>query len=172
MVYFVRSIVVLGTLLAAVPAYAASPLLWLDQGVDLSGRQFHVAPVTAVDRAAEDEGATRILHEKLSGELAALGLLASATGDGTRRVIVTATIMKYAQGSVAGRWVQTPEGAAHIIVRVMLLDAESRALLGDMVSVQEVSSGGLFSIGAEKTVISDAAKEIARGITERLKPAR
>ena len=45
-------------------------------------------------------------------------------------------------------------------------------LLGDMVSIQEVRGGGLFSIGAEKAIIRDAAEEIVSGISYHIHPTR
>ena len=167
-----RSFVLLGALIVSASAYAERPLLWLDEGVNLNGRQFEIAPVTEVDRQADDTGATSSLQQKLTEHLAVLGVLASAARADGNRVIVVCRVMKYAGGSVAGRWVGGGLGAAYIIVRVMLLDGGSHALLGDMVSVQEIAGGGLFSIGAEKTVVSNAAEEIANAIAQRQKAAR
>jgi hypothetical protein len=74
--------------------------------------------------------------------------------------------MRYAAGSVAGRWVAVPEGAAYIVVRAMLLDANSHSLVGDMLAVQEISAGGLFSIGAENTIVIDAAHDITKALVQ------
>lgn len=172
MLHIVKLLVVVGMLIASASAHADRHILWLDEGVDLGSRRFSVANVTANNPGAEDMSAARDLQENLISKLTALGVLASTNEATEHTVVVDCRIMKYASGSVAGRWIGGRVGAADIIVRVTLSDNVTHVLLGDMVSIQEVRGGGLFSIGAEKAIIRDAAEEIARGISDRLNQAR
>ena len=81
--------------MAAALAHADRPLLWLDEGADLSSRKFAVATVTANNHRAEDENAAHNLKENLIQKLTALGVLASTDEKGERAVIVDCRIMKY-----------------------------------------------------------------------------
>jgi hypothetical protein len=164
---------ILALLILAMPlaAVADAAPLWLEDGADLAGKPLYLAPVTAAGPQVDD-AVLREVQDALRHELVESGALDPSAPAPAGGITLQCRVMRYAPGSVGGRWLGGRFGAAYIVVRAMLLDASSRALLGDMLSVQEISAGGLFSVGAEHTVVGDAAREIAASVAQALGRSR
>ena len=83
-----------------------------------------------------------------------------------RIVILEAHLALYAAGNLAGRWIAPGLGAASCVVRIKLVDAISRRLVGDTVAIQYVGGGGLFSIGAEHWILEHVAQDMAQAYAD------
>jgi hypothetical protein len=162
---FVVSLLIAG---AVGIALADEPLLWLSEGVDLHGRTFTVRSVTALDPHAEEGHVSETLRTELTKGLAQLGVLDSSDEASPRLVWVSCEVKRYSAGNVAGRWIGGKFGAAYIVVLTKLTEPRSQEVLGEMVTAQEVAGGGLFSIGAGSTIITDATDEIVKAISQRV----
>lgn len=64
-------------------------------------------------------------------------------------------------GNVGGRWVGFGGGAAVCILRTRIISGLTGKVVGEVIVANEVSSGGLFSAGAENYVPKDAATKTA-----------
>jgi len=153
---------------AAGLAFADEASLWLSEGVDLNGRRFAVDPVTTIDPRAEEEHAVDKLRTELAKGLAQLEMLDTGDKAPPRSVRISCEIKRYSAGNVAGRWIGGKFGAAYIVVLVKLAEQESHQLIGEMVAVREIAGGGLFSIEAGSTIVTDAADEIVKAISNRV----
>jgi len=129
-------------------ALADEAVLWLSEGVDLHGRKFTVHSVTALDPRADEAHVSDSLRAELTKDLAQLNMLDASDDASPRTVWISCEVRRFSAGNVGGRWIGGKFGAAYIVVLVKLTDPQSQELLGEMVSAQEVSGGGLFSIGA------------------------
>jgi hypothetical protein len=149
-------------------ALADEPLLWLPEGVDLHGRKFTVHSVTALDPRADEAHVSESLRTELTKSLAQLNILDASDDVSLRSVWISCEVRRFSAGNVAGRWIGGKFGAAYIVVLVKLTDPQSQEVLGEMVSAQEIAGGGLFSIGAGNTIVSDAADNVIKAISGRV----
>ena len=101
---------------------------------------------------------TAYLAEQVRQRLSVGGItVVDSAGDDA--VIVDITIHLYRQGSAFGRWLLPGAGATYAVVQAELRKP-GQAMAADLLAVSVIGSGGLYSIGAEKTVLEDVADEI------------
>lgn len=84
-------------------------------------------------------------------------------------LIVKSSIVSYNPGSAFKRWLMPGAGKTQATVRTSLIDKKSGIIIGEMVNSEAVSSGGLYSVGANKWILEVIAKGIASEIDERLR---
>ena len=151
-------------------AVAALPYLWVDSGSSLSEYQFiFVEPVTNAAGGSFEFDVVELIRENIQKELgeAQFQVLSVPTGTADM-MLVRANLTLYEPGSAASRWLVPHTGASKCVLRISLLDADSEQLIGDMVVAKYVGAGGLFTIGADKTVLEDAAEEFAAALRQRI----
>jgi hypothetical protein len=67
------------------------------------------------------------------------------------------------------RWLATGAGRTQATVRTSLIDKMTGESIGEIVIDEAVSSGGLFSVGADKYILEVVAKEISNVIDKKIK---
>lgn len=93
------------------------------------------------------------LREQLRQRLTKAGFSESGSADAVR---IDVSIRLYQEGSTFARW--AGGGAAYCVAHAHLRRGAAEA---ELVVTSVLSGGGLFSVGAEKTVLEDVAHEIA-----------
>jgi hypothetical protein len=161
----VRFLILLLPLLFAETSLARE-IVWLDEGVDLTGQTaFFVAPVANRTGKTFEVDPTGLVSGALLDELkrAALGLL-DRRQSSTDFVVVESSVVDYEPGSASQRWLLPGAGATVCVVRTVLSDGRSGKLLGEIISGDTVGAGGLFSAGADASLPVEVGKEIAQAI--------
>lgn len=75
-------------------------------------------------------------------------------------IVIELRVLLFQEGSTFGRWVGAGLGVAYAVVYAAF-SKQGQPPGAEMVTVSDIGGGGLFSAGAEKTVLEDAASEIA-----------
>jgi hypothetical protein len=75
-------------------------------------------------------------------------------------VVVDLRVHLYQEGSTFGRWLGGGAGAAYAVVHATFRKP-GQPVGAELLTVSVIGGGGLFSAGSEKTVLEDAAHEIA-----------
>jgi hypothetical protein len=161
-------------LLFAIPC-SADPIVWLDDKVDLNGRTtFYLSPVRDETGKKFDIDPAAIVFAALLDGLRTgdMKLLEQKGGTANAAIAIEARLMDYETGSAVDRWAFPGLGATWCVVRAILSDPASGRVLGEVVSHELVSAGGLFSIGAEERVPKNVGREIAEAITSLVNKAR
>jgi hypothetical protein len=150
---------------------AAETALRMEEGVSLAGyKVFEVVPVSnetgktfKFDVAAELTKQLKLKLEEKGYDVAGEGSV------GEDVLIVNSNLMSYAPGSALMRWVVPGAGATQAVVKTSLIDKKTGTVMGEMATSESVSSGGLFSIGADKWVVGVVATGIADEIDKQVK---
>ena len=147
------------------------PVIWVEQGVSLSN--YHAVEVR---RVANDTGQTfdfdvaGSLTDKVRSKLAERGVRLTEGGRVVEGILVLSTsLTTYAPGSAPARWVVPGAGTTECIVKGALLDGQTGAQLGVLLSHRSVSSGGLFSVGADQWILDMVATDIADAVANTLR---
>jgi hypothetical protein len=98
------------------------------------------------------------LSEQIRERLAASDLKAGFSED-ANVVVVDISVHLYQEGHTFGRWVGGGAGVAYTVVQATF-HKRGQPIGAELLTVSVIGGGGLFSLGAEKTVLEDAATEI------------
>lgn len=98
------------------------------------------------------------LREQVHQQLSENGLREDVSKS-TDAIVVDLDIHLYQEGSTFGRWLGGGAGTAYAVVRASFHKSE-RSLGAELLTISVISEGGLYSSGAEKTVLKDVAEEI------------
>ena len=104
------------------------------------------------------------LAKQIRQELSASGLQEGSSGD-ANTVVVDLSVHLYQEGSVFGRWLGGGAGATYAVVQATL-HKSGQSTGAELVTISAIGGGGLFSAGAEKTVLDDTATVIASFLKE------
>ena len=161
-------IILLGFLpLAPAQALVSGAIVWMDEGVSLQAwNAVLLGPVSNDTGQTFETPVETLFLDTLTEKLTEAGIVLVA-GDGTppqKSVRLSTSLLHFEPGTVGGRWVGMGSGAAICIIRVRLTDSDTEQLLGEMVSVNQIEAGGLFSVGAGKSVAKNVAREIAEAL--------
>ena len=150
------------------------PMAWVEQGVSLSRyRQLDVASVSNDTGREYDFDVTGTLTEKIKSKLTDKGYLAQGAGTGREGALVLKPhLTAYEPGNAAKRWLAPGHGATHCTVRVSLIDQESGKQVGEIIVAKAISEGGLFSIGADRSILDAVASDIAETLDDKMKSAQ
>jgi len=136
---------------------------WLAQDATFIGvRQLEFHP--AINRTGHefDFDVAAAVTQALRDQFTKAGLvLISPGGAEPLRVVIKSSMEYFQPGTVGERWVGFGGGSAACILRIQLFDGQSNRQLADIIGAYQIQAGGLFTIGAEKTVPKSAAKLIA-----------
>lgn len=81
-----------------------------------------------------------------------------------KTLVVKTSLISYDPGSAVKRWFAVGHGKTQVTVETLLIDKKTRKSLGEFMSADTVSSGGLFSAGADKSFLDS----IATGIVDEI----
>jgi len=150
---------------------AGTPVIWVEKGVSFS--TYHAVDVTTV---ANETGKTfdvdvaQALTEKLRSKLTERGVSLSESGRPADGMLVLKTsLTAYSAGNAAARWVLPGAGATECIVKGSLIDGQTGARLGVLLSHRSVSGGGLASVGADQWILDVVATDIADAVASTLR---
>lgn len=148
------------------------PIVWLEEGISLSGiKQVIFPPVSNNTGETFEVDVLNMISESILEELTEAGfevLKPDHSAIESQALVLKTSLVSYVPGNVSGRWVGTGSGASICILRSFLMSKETDDVFGEIVSAKMVDSGGLFSAGAEKTVPVDAAKKTTRQLIKLL----
>lgn len=146
------------------------PAVRIEKGVSLSAyKAFEVAPVSNDTGKTFDFDVAAVLTEHIKSALKDKGYDVAEKGRASDYVLVIqSSLLSYEPGSVLGRWVVFGDGKAQCIVKSTLIDKPTGKTVGEMVTSEAVTGGGLYSIGADKYVLNMAADSIADEIEIRI----
>lgn len=137
------------------------PIVWVSDNHSLLGVK-RVALYSALPTADGSE-AVRTATDLIRNALQNAGVTVANIKDEqrSRDIGLQIQVVHYTPGNVGGRWIGLGGGAAICIIRAFILDGSTGAQIGDVVVAEQVGSGGLFTIGAEKHVLRAAAHKTA-----------
>jgi uncharacterized protein DUF4410 len=150
---------------------SGKPVIWVDEGVSFSN--YRAVEVRAVANDTEhtfDFDVAGSLTDKIRSKLVEHGVLLSEGGqmvEGT--VVLKTSLTLYSPGNAAARWALPGAGATECIVKGALVDGQTGAQLGVLLSHRSVSAGGLFSAGADRWILDVTATDIADAVADRLR---
>jgi len=137
--------------------YTAS---WASPGFfPLGAAQVYLAGVENETGHAASYDAASYLADGIRQRLSAAGVTVVRSGD-ANAVVAEISIHLFQEGSAFGRWLAAGVGAAYVVVQAHFRRG-GEAASADLMTVSVIGAGGLYSAGAEKTVVDDAADEIA-----------
>jgi hypothetical protein len=110
----------------------------------------------------------RMFADALAAELATRELLWS-DADGPDEIVVSTEVLDYEPGNAAKRWVMPGWGTTVLAVRCGLQEREGGAQLGIVEARRTISFGGLFTMGAFKTIFRPVAADVVQKLAERRK---
>jgi hypothetical protein len=165
--------VLAGALLMMATAGCAvgKPVIWVDKSVSFSA--YRTVDVTAV---ANETGRTfdfdvaQSLTDQIRSKLAEHGIPLSQGVTTAGTLVVKTRLTTYSPGNAAARTALPGAGATECIVKGELLDAQTGAKLGVLLSHRSISGGGLLSVGGDKQILSVVATDIADAVTSTLRP--
>lgn len=159
------------TLLLTAGCASGKPVIWVDEGVSFSN--YRAVEVRAV---ANDTGRTfdfdvaGSLTDKVRSKLVEHGVLLTEGGQMVEATVVLSTSLTlYSPGNAAARWALPGAGATECIVKGALVDGQTGAQLGVLLSHRSVSAGGLYSVGADRWILDVVATDIADAVADRLR---
>ena len=144
-------------------------IVWLADGVSIKDtKQVYLYPITDDTDSKRDHDIIHSLANTIRDELDREGLNLTEIKNNIlpNNFALKINIVLLRTGSVGGRWVGFGGGAAVCILRTYLIDGPSGKIVGDIVVAKQVSTGGLFSAGADKYIPSMAAKQTAKELAE------
>lgn len=98
------------------------------------------------------------LSGQIRQQLSANGLKEDPS-DNINAIVIELIVHLYQEGSTFGRWLGGGAGAAYAVVHATFRKRD-QSIGAELLTVSVIGGGGLFSAGAEKTVLEDTAKEI------------
>ena len=155
-------------LVFSVDTSIADPVVWLDDNVNLHGRTIYVvSPVHNETGKTFNIDVTSLIRSEMIQTLRKEGMIVLYKQDASRdSITIDSRLGDY--GAEAQRNVGCFRGRCWncVVVRTILIDDKSGKTLGEIIDSSSVSAGGLFSIGAEKSLPKNVAHDIARKIIE------
>lgn len=157
------------TLLAA-GCVAGTPVIWTEKGVSFAKyRVVDVPEIVNETGKVFDFDVAHSLTDKVRSKLTERGVTLTEGGravDGT--LVLRTSLTAYSPGNAAARLVGA--GATECIVKGALLDGQTGAQLGVLVSHRSLSGGGVASVGADRWILEVVATDIADAVANTLRP--
>lgn len=99
------------------------------------------------------------LREQIRQQLTKSGFKEELSGN-LNSIVIDLRLHLYQEGSTFGRWLGGGAGAAYAVVHATFRK-RGQSIGAELLTVSVIGAGGLYSAGAEKTVLEDTANEIA-----------
>lgn len=149
----------------------SKPMVSMKRDVSLAGYNvFEVHPVQNRTGKTYKFDASNTLTQNIKSKLKDKGFIVSnGTISSGKVLIIKSSLLSYAPGSALKRWFAPGFGKTQATVQTLLVDKKTRKALGEFISADAVSSGGLFSAGADKGILATIAKGIADEIEKKVK---
>ena len=149
---------------------AAKPMVSMEEGASLKTyKVFQVAPAINETGETFEFDVTGELTNKVKLRLTEKGYKVEEVSASEGVLVIKNSLMDYEAGNAAGRWLAPGVGVTQATVKTSLIDKTTGTIIGEMVTSESVSGGGLFSVGAYKQILDTIAKGIANEIDTRMK---
>jgi hypothetical protein len=130
---------------------------------------FEVVPVTNETGKTYDFDVAGELTKYIKSQLKERGYVVGDNIVGEKSIlIIKSSLIAFKPGSAFKRWLLPGVGKTHATVRISLIDKASGTLVGEMVSTEVVSRGGLYSAGADHWILNTIAKGVVNEIDKRM----
>ena len=146
-------------------------IIWLSDGVSIDGTSIIVLyPISNVTGKTYEHDPSPDISAVIRNALETSGIVVvnKEKGEQSTQLALKIHLVHFAPGSVGGRWLGFGGGSAVCILRTMLVGGSSSAKIGEIIVADQVSTGGLFSAGAETYVCKRAAELTAENLAELL----
>ncbi len=149
----------------------SKPMVSMMQGVSLTGyKMFEVHPVLNETGKTFEFDVTDTLTQNIKSKLRDKGYIVSdGTAPSEEILIIKSSLLSYEPGSAFKRWLAPGFGKTQATVKTLLIDKRTGKVIGEMVSAEAVSAGGLYSAGADKRILDAIAEGIADEIEKKVK---
>ena len=148
----------------------SQPMVSMEKGVSLKGYSSFYVPDVANQTGNEYEfDVAGTLTQEIKEELGNRGLDVTEDKSTENLLVVTCSLVSYEPGSAFKRWLVPGYGKTQATVKTLLIDNTSNEVLGEFISAEAVSAGGLYSAGADKRILAAIAQGIADQIESLLK---
>ena len=137
-------------------------IVWLADDISIKGlEQIDFYPIRYDIRDSYVHQVSSVIRSIIRSELVKAGITVSDINKNTLPVFfaLETHIVHCQPGNVGGRWVGFGGGAAVCILRTRIISGLTGKVVGEVIVANEVSSGGLFSAGAENYVPEGAARQ-------------
>jgi hypothetical protein len=143
----------------------------MEDGVSLSRyKAFEIATASNDTGEPLESDVTDTLTADIKSELEARGYKVAETSAEPEDVLrIEAHLLDYKPGSAFARWLAPGAGKTQIIVRTFLIDKKTGEQIGEFISDEAVTEGGLFTLGADVYTLKSIAKGIADQIDQQMK---
>lgn len=148
------------------------PTVWLEKGVSFTGYQtIELTPIQ--DETGGEDATGEPFEFDVPGEitkhiksgLESKGYMVREDTQVSEGALVIQThLLKYEPGSALGRWIAPGIGKTQCSIKSVLVDKKTGQVLGEIVTAKEVSEGGLFSVGADRRILSAVAEDVVDAI--------
>jgi hypothetical protein len=153
-------------LLLAIPASGASLLSdqytssWVSSDFfPLGSSQIQIGNVQDETGHEASFDILKYLSEQIGKRLSADGLKV-ASSDNANAIVVDVSVRLYQEGNIFGRWGGGGAGGAAYAVVQASFRKRDQPIGAELVTVSVIPKGGLYSLGAEKSVLQDVAEEV------------
>ena len=138
------------------------PMTWKDEGFSFTNQYaFVIKPVQNKTGKTFQEDIPAILDANLKIEFAENGLTVIDDADNIQDVLyLESELIVYVEGSAFKRWLAPGAGKTQCTLKSRLIDRSNKKV-AEIVTAKEVGAGGLYSVGADKSILKDAASDIA-----------
>lgn len=120
------------------------------------GTKIEVGKVTNETGSQPQVNIEQLLRDSLAARLKKDNMLFEGTGD--ERMTVDTKILEYSEGDAFKRWLLPGWGATVLTIQSDLREGEN--LIGSVDARRTVSAGGLYTVGAWKTIFDDLSNDI------------
>jgi len=149
---------------------ATQPMVSMEEGASLKNyKVFEVIPAINETGETFEFDVTGELTNKVKLRLSDLGYKVEEVNLSEGVLVIKNSLMDYEAGNAAGRWLAPGVGVTQATVKTSLIDKTTGTIIGEMVTSESVSGGGLFSVGAYKQILDTIAKGIVNEIDTRMK---
>jgi len=157
--------------LALAGCTAGKPILWVEKDVSLAKyRTVHVTGVVNETGKTFDFDVARAIEDKIRSKLVERGVaLTELERPLADTLVLQAALTAYSPGNAAARWALPGAGATECIVKGGLVDGQTGTQVGVLLSHRSVSSGGLFTVGADTRILDVVATDIADAVADALR---
>ena len=141
------------------------------EGVSLASyKVFEVQPVLNETGKSYEFDVAGTLTQNIKSKFRDKGYLVSdETATSEEVLIIKSILLSYDPGSALKRWLIPGFGKTQATVKTSLLDKNTGKMLGEFVSADAVSAGGLYSAGADKRILDAIAGGIVNEIEKKAK---
>jgi len=151
-------------------AVTAKPMVSMERDASLKEyKVFEVMPTINETGETFEFNVTNELTENVKSRLREKGYTVEEAIIPEGVLVIKNSLMDYEAGNAFGRWLAPGVGVTQATVKTSLIDKTTGTIIGEMVTSESVSSGGLFSVGAYKQILDNIAKGIANEIDTRMK---